>query len=79
MCHAYRREEKARCFSEARRLAATATAHLFVAQDVRGETFAARLEQELIPKIGGLIAAQEKGRRRSSRFERFGSARGTDR
>lgn len=78
-CHAYRPEDKARSFGEARRLAATATAHLFVDQDGRGEALAARLEQELIPKIGGLVAAQEKGRRRSSRFDRFGSPHGKDR
>ena len=37
----------------------------------------AQIEQELIPKIGGLVAAQEKGRKRRGRFDRFGSGRGT--
>ena len=76
-CHAFRPEDKIRAFDEARRLAAAATARLFVATDERGEAFAGRLEQELIPKIGGLVAAQEKGRKRRGRFDRFGSGRGT--
>ncbi|MEE8524949.1 MAG: helix-turn-helix domain-containing protein [Thermoanaerobaculia bacterium] len=73
-CHAFRAEEKAGHFRAARRLVATATAHLFLCGDERGAEVAAKLEQELIPKIGGLVAAQEKGGRKSSRFDRFGSA-----
>lgn len=74
-CHAFRAEEKAGHFREARRQVATATAHLYLCDDEHGADIAARLEQELIPKIGGLVAAQEKGRRTSSRFDRFGTGR----
>lgn len=74
-CHAFHSEEKAEHFRSARRHAASAIAHLFLAADEGGEPFGERLEQELIPKISGLVASQEKGRRRSQRFERFGATK----
>lgn len=66
-CHAYEPSEKASHFAEARRLAATVVTHLLVRGDV---ALAARLEQEFIPKLSGLVASFEK-RARRRRFEHF--------
>ncbi len=73
-CHRFHAEAKARSFGRARELTAAAVTHLLVAADDDGRCrrLAGRLEQELIPKLSGLVAANEKGRRRS-RFERFGA------
>ncbi len=73
-CHRFHAEAKARSFDRARELTASAVTHLLVAADHGGRCrrLAERLEGELIPKLSGLVAANEKGRRRS-RFERFGA------
>ncbi len=74
-CHSFHPADKARRFTDARDLLADTTADLLLhigdGEDQR-RSFAERIEQELIPKIAGLIARQEK-RNRRSRFERFGS------
>jgi excisionase family DNA binding protein len=72
-CHCYHPRDKASRFSEARELAATAVAELLLGggEGVRNRVLAERIEQELIPKLAGLVAAYEK-RGRQSRFEGFG-------
>jgi len=74
-CHSFHPSDKAKRFTEARDLAAKAAAELLV-QAGDGEDkrrgLAQRIEHELIPKLSGLVAAQEK-RDRRSRFDRFGS------
>ncbi len=75
-CHCYHPKEKASRFSEARELAATAVAGLLLQGGEKAEgrrAFAQRIEQELIPKVAGLVASYEK-RSRHGRFDRFGSA-----
>lgn len=74
-CHSFHAESKARAFDEARQLAATAVAHLLLPGDGDGLRLAERLEEELIPKLAGLVAANEKRGKRRSRFARFGGAR----
>lgn len=72
-CHTFQPADKASRFLEARDAAATAVAELLLADDDRGDRrrqLADRIEQELIPKIAGLVAVHEK-RSRRSRFERF--------
>ena len=71
-CHGFHQEEKVRAFRLARRSAATAVAHLSLGAAAQQNALAIRIEQELIPKISGLIAANEK-RGHRNRFERFGS------
>ncbi len=74
-CHCFHPADKAHHFTEARDLAATAVAELLL-QPGDGEPMrrglAERIENELIPKLAGLVASQEK-RNRKSRFDRFGS------
>ena len=75
-CHTFHPAEKASRFLEAREAAATAVAALLLASDPDDELrrdIAERIEQELIPKLTGLIAMHEK-RSRRSRFDRFASA-----
>ncbi len=75
-CHCYHPKEKASRFSEARELAATAVASLLLFGDEQADgrsKLARRIEQELIPKVAGLVASYEK-RSRHGRFDRFGSA-----
>ncbi len=75
-CHAFHANDKASRFIEARELAATAVADLLLraaADRERQRTLARRIEEEVIPKIGGLIASHEK-RSQRGRFDRFGSA-----
>jgi len=75
-CHTFHPAEKASRFLEAREAAATAVAVLFLATDPDNELrrkVAERIEQELIPKLTGLIAMHEK-RSRRSRFDRFAAS-----
>jgi hypothetical protein len=75
-CHSFQPTDKVGRFTAARELAATAVAELLLAAeegDRPGRSLAERLEQELIPKLGGLVAAYEKKNRRS-RFDQVGSA-----
>lgn len=75
-CHCFHPKEKAGRFTEARELAATAVAALFLHdgdEDARRRSLAQRIEQEMIPKVAGLVASYEK-RSRQGRFDRFGSA-----
>lgn len=75
-CHTFHPADKASRFLEAREAAATAVAALFLAsgpEDDLRRGVAERIEQELIPKLTGLIAMHEK-RSRRSRFERFAAA-----
>lgn len=75
-CHTFHPAEKAGRFLEAREEAATAVAALFLAADPDQELrrqVAERIEQELIPKLTGLIAMHEK-RSRRSRFDRFAAS-----
>lgn len=72
-CHNYQPADKANRFLEARELAAAAVAELLLRGEARHRTLAERIEQELIPKISGLVASSER-RSRSSRFDRFGGA-----
>ena len=75
-CHCYHPKEKAGRFIEARELAATAVAALLLHEgEATSErrSFAQRIEQEMIPKVAGLVASYEK-RSRQGRFDRFGSA-----
>ncbi len=75
-CHSYHPRDKASRFNEARELAATAVAELLLHDGGEAEArraWAQRIEQELIPKLAGLVASHEK-RSRKSRFDRFGSA-----
>lgn len=76
-CHSFHSAEKAKRFLEAREEAATAVAILLLSQRDDGlrRILADRIEQELIPKISGLVALHEK-RSRRSRFEQFGGSRG---
>lgn len=82
-CHCFHPADKARRFAEARDQVSTAVAALLIApagggkDDLRRD-LVARLEQELLPRIGGLLARHEK-RSRKDRFERFGSAPGGSR
>ena len=74
-CHCFHPKDKAGRFTEARELAATAVAALLLHDD--GEAterrgLAQRIEQEMIPKVAGLVASYEK-RGRQGRFERFGA------
>jgi hypothetical protein len=71
-CHNYQPADKASRFLEARELAATAVAELLLHGEARHRTLAERIEQELIPKLSGLVASSER-RSRSSRFDRFGA------
>lgn len=74
-CHNFHPGEKVRRFVQARDLAATALTELLLPGGQDGERLGAladRLEQELIPKISGLVAALERKSSRG-RFERFGS------
>ena len=75
-CHSFHPADKVRRFTEAREEAATAVAELLLrgeAGDEGRRSLARRIEEELIPKLSGLIAAHEK-RGRRSRFDRFGSS-----
>lgn len=67
-CHAFRSEEKATHFRSARSLAAESAARLYLSRASSAADWAHQLEQEVIPKIGGLVAAHEK-RRRRNRFQ----------
>jgi hypothetical protein len=74
-CHAFHADEKRRHFREARGLAAAALTHLLLggqASDGTRRALAERLEQAVLPKISGLIAACEK-RARQRRPEHFGA------
>jgi excisionase family DNA binding protein len=73
-CHSFQPAEKAARFTEARDQAAAAVAELLLQEDSAeaARALAERIEQELIPKIAGLVATHEK-RSRGARFERFGS------
>lgn len=76
-CHCYHPSEKARRFTEAREEIAAAVAELLLRGDDRQEVrrqLAIRLEQEVIPKLAGLVASYEK-RGRRSRFDGFGGYR----
>ncbi len=79
-CHCFHPADKAGRFAEARDRVSATIAELLLAKreatdrELRLE-LARRLEQELLPRIGGLLARHEK-RTRKSRFERFGSAPG---
>ncbi len=80
-CHCYHPKDKAGRFTEARELAATAVAALLLheaEEDAVRRGLAQRIEQEMIPKVAGLVASYEK-RGRRGRFERFGSAAGRSR
>ncbi len=75
-CHCYHPADKAGRFTEARELAATAVAELLLhsePEDAPRRALAERIEQELIPKLAGLVASHEK-RSRRGRFDRFASA-----
>ncbi len=75
-CHCFHPKEKAGRFTEARELAATAVAALLLHdgdEDAGRRGLALRIEQEMIPKVAGLVASYEK-RSRQGRFDRFGSA-----
>ncbi len=75
-CHCFHPKEKAGRFTEARELAATAVAALLLhdgGEEGRRRSLAQRIEQEMIPKVAGLVASYEK-RSRQGRFDRFGSA-----
>jgi len=75
-CHSFHPNDKARHFTEARDRMATLIAELLLHVGKGRETrqaLARRVERELIPKVAGLVARQEK-RSRGSRFERFGSS-----
>ncbi len=77
-CHCYHPKEKAGRFTEAREQAATAVVALLLYEDeasTERRGFAQRIEQEMIPKVAGLVASYEK-RSRQGRFDRFGSAAG---
>jgi len=78
-CHSFHPQEKARRFHEARDGVASALVEILLKEGQRPETagLAERMEQELIPKIGGLVATHEKRSRKtpSSRFGRGGSVR----
>lgn len=74
-CHSFHPPDKVRRFTEARELAATAVTDLLLhgtEDDERCQALARRIEHDLIPKIGGLVASQEK-RSRRQRFDHFGS------
>ena len=60
-CHTFNSGEKAKCFKEARLQAAAAVARLFLSTAPQCEALGERIEQELIPKIGDLVPAQEIG------------------
>ncbi len=67
--HSFHPKEKAACYCAARCAAATAVGELLLrAADGVEHGWARRLEEELIPKIAGLVAANEK----RSRRHRFG-------
>jgi len=74
-CHSFHPNDKAERFAAARDLLAAVTAELLLGSGdlfEKRQAVADRIEQELIPKVGRLVAAQEK-RSRRSRFDRFGS------
>lgn len=74
-CHAFHADDKRRHFREARGLAATVLTHLLLGGDgscERRRALAGRLEQELLPKLSGLIAACER-KARQRRPEHFGA------
>jgi len=78
-CHCFHPKEKAGRFTEARELAATAVVALLLHDgdgDAGRRDLAQRIEQEMIPKVAGLVASYEK-RSRQGRFDRFGSAAGS--
>lgn len=80
-CHCYHPKDKAERFTEARELAATAVAALLLQPGDKVDNrrrFAQRIEQEMIPKVAGLVAAYEK-RSRRGRFDRFASTAGRSR
>ena len=70
--HNYQPSDKARRFSEARESAASAVASLLL-RGGKHQALGERVEQELIPRLSGLVASSER-RAKSSRFESFGSA-----
>lgn len=73
-CHCFHPADKARRFTEARESAADAVTELLLHGDEeQRRDLARRVEQELIPKLAGLVASQEK-RSRRHRFDRFGSS-----
>jgi hypothetical protein len=67
-CHDFHPRDKSAHFAAARRECTGALVHLLVAAEPDGDgpvcALAGRLEQELIPKVSGLIANQERRRRR---------------
>lgn len=70
--HDFQPADKAKRFSEARSSAAAAVAALLLEGEEQ-RVLGARIEQELIPKISGLVASCER-RSHRSRFESFGSS-----
>ncbi|MEM7198739.1 MAG: helix-turn-helix domain-containing protein [Planctomycetota bacterium] len=70
-CHEFHPQRKAERFAAARDAVARAVVGLFVepCPSIDAAALATRIEAEMIPKIGGLVAAQEK-RNAKSRFAR---------
>ncbi|MEM7253287.1 MAG: helix-turn-helix domain-containing protein [Pseudomonadota bacterium] len=73
-CHAYRPADKAAHFSRAREATADSVTALLVNDHAQATSLATRIEQEVIPKLSALLAAQER-RGRRSRFDNFGGMR----
>ncbi len=76
-CHCFHAQDKIERFASARDSLASAVAELLLhSEEDQGarRKLAERLEQELVPKLAGLIASHEKKNRRS-RFDQFGSSR----
>ncbi len=73
-CHSYNSSDKASRFIEAREMAATTVVDLLLreAPDSPSRALAGRIEDEVIPKIAGLISSNEK-RSKRGRFDRFGA------
>lgn len=72
-CHVFHPEEKATHYTKARAQIALTVADLLVFN--KEDKLAERLEDELLPKIGGLIRVAEQQEHRGGRFRNFGSAR----
>ncbi len=73
-CHTFHPPQKVQRLGEARDLVADAVTTLLLSGDEARRALALRIEQELIPCLGGLLASHER-RYRRSRFERFDSSR----
>lgn len=75
-CHSFHARDKHDSYRSAREHAASAVAELLLHPSDDHSTLADRIEQELLPRITGLLRSTERGpsRRQSSRFDAFGSA-----